>query len=93
MSFHKQIERQLAQDFSPKEATILVDYNDAVYYGRRLQALEMGRLIGLAWRALTNGLKSLLQAHSESRIATMNDHMRQDIGLSPIGGSTGRGFI
>ena len=44
MSFHKQIERQLAQEFSPNEATILVDYNDAVYYGRRLQALEMERL-------------------------------------------------
>ncbi|NQV58399.1 MAG: hypothetical protein HQ502_01955 [Alphaproteobacteria bacterium] len=93
MSFHKQIERQLAQEFSPNEATILVDYNDAVFYGRRLQALEMGRLFGLAGRAVVKGVKGLFQLNRQTRIATLNDHMRRDIGMSPIGGSTGRGYI
>lgn len=46
MSFHKKIEQQLARKFSPKEETILIDYQDAVFYGRRLQAKEMGRLKG-----------------------------------------------
>lgn len=93
MSFHKQIERQLEQDFSPNEATILVDYNDAVFYGRRLQAQEMGRLIGLAFRGLKGAVQSVFQASGKRRVANLNDHMRRDIGLSPIGGSTGRGFI
>ena len=93
MSFYKQIERQLAQDFSPREATTLVDYNDVVFYGRRLQALEMGRLFGLAGRALAKGMKRLFQGNRQNRITALNDHIRQDIGLSPIGGSTGRGYI
>jgi hypothetical protein len=93
MSFQKKIERQLAQEFSPNEATILVDYDEAVLYGRRLQAQEIGRLIGLAVRAVAKGVKALYRMGRVNRITAMNDHMRQDIGLSPIGGSTGRGFI
>ena len=93
MSFHKEIERQLAQDFSPGEATILVDYNDAVFYGRRLQALEMGRLFSLAGHALVTGVKRLFPGNRQARITALNDHMRQDIGMGPIGGSTGRGYI
>ncbi|MDA1099711.1 MAG: hypothetical protein O2967_12080 [Proteobacteria bacterium] len=92
MSFHKQIERQLAREFSPSEATILVDYNDAVFYGRRLQALEMGRLFGLAGRAMAKGFKRLLSPNREARLTSLNDHMRQDIGLAPTGGSTARSY-
>jgi|TARA_B100000315_G_scaffold224143_1_gene229443 predicted DNA-binding transcriptional regulator len=93
MSFHKQIERQMAQEFAPNQATILVDYNDVVFYGRRLQAQEMGRLFGLAVRAVVKGVKWLYRMGHQNRIASMNDYMRRDIGLSPIGGSTGRGYI
>ncbi len=93
MSFHKQIERQLTQEFSPSEATILVDYNDVVFYGRRLQALEMGRLFVLAGRAVVSGFKRLLPTNRQAYIASLNDHMRQDIGLYPVSGSIGRGYL
>ncbi len=93
MSFHKQIERQLAQEFSPSEATILVDYNDAVFYGRRLQALAMGRLLGVAGRAVAKGFKSLLPTNRQSSVGALNDHIRQDIGMSPIGRRQDHGYI
>jgi hypothetical protein len=93
MSFHKQIERQLAQEFSPNEATILVDYNDAVYYGRRLQALEMGRIIGIAVRAVLSGLGRLFQIGRQTPRISTNDHLRRDIGLDPVNSATTRGYL
>jgi hypothetical protein len=93
MSFHKQIERQLAQDFSPREETVLVDYNDVVFYGRRLQALEMGRLLAIAGRAVANAVKRLFSVDKRSNIANLNGHLRQDIGLGRIDGMKGRGYL
>ena len=84
MSFHKQIERQLEQEFSPKEPTILVDYHDAVFYGRRLQALEMGRILKLAASALWRGIKRLLPTNPRST-DNLDQHLRQDIGLTSEG--------
>jgi len=47
MRFRQQLETQLATSFSTENETILMDYNDVIYHGRRLQAQEVGRLIGL----------------------------------------------
>jgi hypothetical protein len=97
MSFHKKIEEQLAQEFSPKEETILIDYQDAVFYGRRLQALEMGRLIALAWQAVVSGLKGLSQVSYRQNTDSLPNYLRQDVGLGPISGevntTASRGYI
>jgi hypothetical protein len=92
MSFHKQIERQLAQDFSPNEETILVDYQDAVFHGRRLQAWEMGRLFMLAGRAVMSALKHLIKPRRPI-VANLDDHLRQDIGLTSAGLTKDRGYL
>jgi len=84
--FREQVEHQLAKHYSPKEETILVDYNNAIFYGRRLQALEMGRLIGLGKQALGNWLSSIrLSFQSQSVMTTlykMDDRLLKDIGVS-----------
>ena len=59
MRFRQQVEPQLVTNFPPEEETILMDYNDVIYHRRRLQAQEMGRLFGLAWRGLANRLEVL----------------------------------
>ncbi len=93
MSFHKQIERQLAQDFSPKEETVLIDYNDVVFHGRRLQALEMGRLLTIALRAVANAVKRLIPTDRGSKFANLNEHLRRDIGVSTSNGFGSRGYL
>ena len=86
LRFRQQVEHQLARSFSPEEETNLVDYNDASFYGRRLQALEMGRLIGLAWRGLVNRLEALKRLHRNRRAMAMlyqlDDHLLKDIGIN-----------
>ena len=97
MSFHTQIEQQLAQDFSTKGETILVDYQDAVFYGRRLQAAEMSRLFGLAFHGIVNGVTGFFKSFNNAPIATVDNHIRQDIGLRPTNvgaaGTEGRGYM
>ena len=84
--FRERVEYQLAKHYSPKEETILVDYNDAIFYGRRLQALEMGRLIGLGRHALNNWLSSIRHSFQNQRVMTtlykMDDRLLKDIGVS-----------
>ena len=92
MSFHKQIERQLAQDFSPNEPTILVDYQDAVFYGRRLQAWEMGRILTYAVTAIWRGIKRLLRPGPPT-VSSLNKHLRQDVGLTSDSATNGRGYL
>ena len=86
LRFRQQVEHQLARGFSPEEETILVDFNDAIFYGRRLQALEMGRLIGLAWRGLVNRLEALKRIYrnqqSINMLYKMDDHLLKDIGIN-----------
>ena len=97
MSFHKKIEQQLARKFSPKEETILIDYQDAVFYGPRLQAKEMGRLLAIAWKAVTAWVKGLANVSRPRNIDKLPNHLRQDIGLAPAVGSVNntasRGYI
>ena len=84
--FRGQVEHQLAKHYSREEETILVDYNDAILYGRRLQALEMGRLIGLGRQALNNWLSSIRRSFQSQRVMTtlykMDDRLLKDIGVS-----------
>ena len=75
MRFRQQVESQLVTNFPPEEETILVDYNDVIYHGRRLQAQEMGRLIGLAWRGLANRLEVLKRLRHNQRTMTMVNQM------------------
>ena len=86
LRFRQQVEHQLARSFSPEEETNLVDYNDAIFYGRRLQALEMGRLIGLAWRGLVNRLEALKRIYrnqqSINMLYKMDDRLLKDIGIN-----------
>ncbi len=86
LRFRQQVEHQLTRNFSPEEETILMDYNDAIFYGRRLQALEMGRLIGLAWRGLVNRLEALKRIYQNQRsinmLYQMDDHLLKDIGIN-----------
>jgi len=86
MRFRQQVESQLVANFPPEEETILVDYNDVIYHGRRLQAQEMGRLIGLAWRGLTNRLEVLKRVRHNRRtmamVSQMDNHLLKDIGIS-----------
>ena len=84
--FREQVEHQLAKHYSPEEETILVDYNDAIFYGRRLQAMEMGRLIGLGRHALNIWLSSIRRSFQIQRVMTtlykMDDRLLKDIGVS-----------
>ena len=86
MRFRQQVESQLVTNFPPEEETILVDYNDVIYHGRRLQAQEMGRLIGLAWRGLANRLEVLKRVRHNRRtmamVSQMDNHLLKDIGIS-----------
>ena len=86
MRFRQQVESQLVTNFPPEEETILVDYNDVIYHGRRLQAQEMGRLIGLAWRGLANRLEVLKRLQRKQRtmamVSQMHDHLLKDLGIS-----------
>ena len=91
MSFQKQIERQLAQEFSPSEPTILVDYQDAVIYGRRLQAWQMGRLFMLAGRTVLTALKRVI--NRRPALANVDKHLRRDIGLNSAGAMKVRGYL
>ena len=97
MSFHKKIEQQLARKFSPKEETILIDYQDAVFYGRRLQAKEMGRLLAIAWKAVTAWVRGSANVSRSRNIDKLPNHLRHDIGLTPAIGSVNntasRGYI
>ena len=86
MRFRQQLETQLATSFSTKNETILVDYNDVIYHGRRLQAQEVGRLIGLVWRGLEIRLEVLKRLRRNQRTMTvvnqMGDQLLKDIGIS-----------
>ena len=86
MRFRQQVEPQLATNFPPEEETILMDYNHVIYHRRRLQAQEMGRLIGLAWRGLANRLEVLKRRQRKQRtmimVNKMGDHLLKDIGIS-----------
>ena len=86
MRVRQQVQPQLATSFPTENETILVDYNDAIYHGRRLQAQEMGRLIGLVWRGLENRLEVLKRLQRNQRTMTMvnkmGDHLLKDIGIS-----------
>ena len=86
MRFRQQLETQLATSFSTKNETILVDYNDVIYHGRRLQAQEMGRLIGLVWCGLEIRLEVLKRLRRNQRTMTvvnqMGDQLLKDIGIS-----------
>ena len=63
-----------------------MDYNDVIYHRRRLQAQEMGRLIGLAWHGLANRLEVLKRLRRNQRTMTvvnqMGDQLLKDIGIS-----------
>ena len=94
MSFHKKIEEQLAREFSTNEATDLIDYQDAVFYGRQLQAAEMSRVFGLGWKGAVKAAKGFVKAFRQAPIASLDNHIRQDIGLAPKNGATaGRGYM
>ena len=86
LRFRQQVEHQLTKNFFPEEETILMDYNDAIFYGRRLQALEMGRLIGLTWRGLVNRLEALKRIYrnqqSINMLYKMDDRLLKDIGIN-----------
>ena len=86
MRFRQQLETQLATSFSTKNETILVDYNDVIYHGRRLRAQEVGRLIGLVWRGLEIRLEVLKRLRRNQRTMTvvnqMGDQLLKDIGIS-----------
>ena len=63
-----------------------MDYNDVIYHRRRLQAQEMGRLFGLAWRGLANRLEVLKRRQRKQRtmamVSQMHDHLLKDLGIS-----------
>ena len=86
MRFRQQVEPQLVTNFHPEEETILMDYNDVIFHRRRLQAQEMGRLIGLAWRGLANRLEVLKRRQCKQRtmamVSQMHDHLLKDLGIS-----------
>ena len=86
MRFRQQVEPQFVTNFAPEEETILMDYNDVIYHRRRLQAQEMGRLIGLAWRGLANRLEVLKRVRHNRRtmamVSQMDNHLLKDIGIS-----------
>ena len=86
MRFRQQVEPQLVTNVPPEEETILMDYNDVIYHRRRLQAQEMGRLIGLAWRGLANRLEVLKRLRHNQRtmamVSQMHDHLLKDLGIS-----------
>ena len=86
MRFRQQVEPQLVTNVPPEEETILMDYNDVIYHRRRLQAQEMGRLIGLAWRGLANRLEVLKRLRHKQRtmsiVSQMDNHLLKDIGIS-----------
>ena len=92
MSFHKQIEQQLSQEFSPKEATILIDYQDAGFYGRQLQAMEMGRQFAIAWKAVAGLVTKLGNISYRQNIDNLPNYLRQDVGLNLISGSLNGSF-
>ena len=86
MRFRQQVEPQLVTNVPPEEETILMDYNDVIYHRRRLQAQEMGRLIGLAWRGLANRLEVLKRRQRRQQtmamVSQMHDHLLKDLGIS-----------
>ena len=63
-----------------------MDYNDVIDHRRRLQAQEMGRLIGLAWHGLANRLEVLKRRQRKQRtmamVSQMHDHLLKDLGIS-----------
>ncbi len=97
MSFQKQIEKQLAQEFSPKQTPIVLNYDEAVHLGRRLHDQEMHRLLSLAWHAFTAAVKRLAKASHQRSIDSLPNYLRQDIGLRPfdgsVNGTTSRGYM
>ncbi len=88
MAFHKQIEPQLVQDISANGATALRNTDIA-----DLQHHQPFAIISDAMAVVAAAAKRAFPAKRLARLDSLDDHLRRDIGLGPISGSSGHGYL